>query len=223
VLHAALPGWDLLIKRKPGVPTVSLGLYVPRLHFEDASQAGLGALTIRSAIRGAGELDAAALAFAFERLGGTLGSSVTYDWCGFGTTVLAPNLGEAAGLLRSVFREPRFVEEQVRAEQRLLAEEAAQVTDDMFRYPFQLAFGVAYGDRGYGVPAIGVPDSVETLTPEDVRNWHRTRLDPARGVVVAVGDLTPEQARDALAGVFGEDASQGRCPSAGGSPVGPRW
>src|SRR4029079_7899977 len=39
VLHAALPAWDLLTKRKPGVPTVSLGLYVPRGHFEDASQA----------------------------------------------------------------------------------------------------------------------------------------------------------------------------------------
>ena len=208
VLHAALSAWDLLIQRKPGVPTVSLGLYVPRVHFEDASQAGLGALTIRSAIRGAGELDAAALAFAIERLGGSLGSSVTYDWCGFGTTVLAPNLAEAAELLRSVFREPRFVEDQVRAEQRLLAEEAAQVTDDMFRYPFQLAFGAAYGDRGYGVPAIGSPDSIETLTPEDVRTWHRTRLDPARGVVVAVGDLTPEQARDSLAGVFGEDAAR---------------
>src|SRR5262245_10784113 len=206
VLHAALPGWDLLIQRKPGVPTVSIGVYVPRLHFEPASQAGLGALTIRSAIRGAGDLDAAALAFAFERLGGSLGSSVTYDWFGFGTTVLAQNLAEAAGFLRSVFREPRFVEEQVRAEQRLLADEAAQITDDMFRYPFQLAFGAAYGDRGYGVPTIGLPETVENLTLEDVRNWHRTRLDPIRGIVVAVGDLTPEEARDSLAGVFADDA-----------------
>ncbi|HEY7028410.1 MAG TPA: pitrilysin family protein [Gemmatimonadales bacterium] len=208
LMHAALPAWDLLIQRKPGVPTVSLGLYVPRLHFEPASQAGLGALTIRSAIRGAGEFDAAGLAFAFERLGGSLASSVTYDWFGFGTTVLAPNLAEAAGLLRSVFREPLFRDEQVRAEQRLLAEEAAQVTDDMFRYPFQLAFGAAFGDRGYGVPVIGFPDTVFALTPEDVRAWHRTGIDPLRGVVVAVGDLTPEQARDALAGVFGDDAAR---------------
>ena len=169
VLHTALPAWDLLIRRKPGVPTVSLGLYVPRLHFEQPSQAGLGALTIRSAIRGAGDLDAAALAFAFERLGGSLGSSVTYDWFGFGTTVLAPNLSEAAGLLKSVFREPRFAEEQVRAEQKLLVEETAQMADDMFRYPFQLAFGAAYGDQNYGIPAIGLPHTVEFLTLDDVR------------------------------------------------------
>src|SRR4029077_9332099 len=29
VLHVALPGADLLLRRKSGVPTVDLGLYVP--------------------------------------------------------------------------------------------------------------------------------------------------------------------------------------------------
>ena len=34
--------------------------------------------------------------------------------------------------------------------------EAEQVADDMFRYPFQLAFAAAFGEQGYGLPVAGL-------------------------------------------------------------------
>ena len=97
-----LPGADLLVYRKTGVPLVTVGLYAPRLRFDPPGRAGLGSLLVRSAVRGAGELDAAGLAFAFERLGGSLATSSTSDWLGYGASVLAEHLGEAATLLETV-------------------------------------------------------------------------------------------------------------------------
>ncbi|HEX2250563.1 MAG TPA: pitrilysin family protein, partial [Gemmatimonadales bacterium] len=76
VLHTELPGLDLLVQRKTGVPLIALGVYAPRTDFDPPSRAGLAALTARSSVRGAGDLDAAGLAFAFERLGGTLSPNV---------------------------------------------------------------------------------------------------------------------------------------------------
>ncbi|HEU5304741.1 MAG TPA: pitrilysin family protein [Gemmatimonadales bacterium] len=204
VLHTALPGCDLLVRRKTGVPLVSLGVYVPRLDFDPPHLAGLGALTVRSSIRGAGDLDAGRLAFAFERLGGMLSASAASDWLGFGTTVLAEHLGEAAALLDLVFTAPRLEADEVGTERGLMVIEAEQLTDDMFRYPFQLAFGEAFGDEGYGLPMGGTPGTLPEITPEDVRAWHRRALLGVRPVVVAVGDVDPEQASNALAGVFQE-------------------
>jgi zinc protease len=203
VHHLALPGFDLMVRRKPGVPMVSLGAYVPRAMFDPAGEAGLSALALRAAIRGAGDLDSAGLAFAFERLGGTLTSSVTHDWLGLGTSVLSANLAEAASLLDLAINSPTYDPEQVLAERGLLVEETTQVADDMFRFPFQLAFQAAFGDRGYGVPAHGLPDQLRSITPEAVRAWHRKALLGPRGVVVAVGDLEPGQALSELSGVFG--------------------
>ncbi|HEY7681263.1 MAG TPA: pitrilysin family protein [Gemmatimonadales bacterium] len=203
VHHVALPGFDLLVRRKPGVPLVSLGVYLPRTTFDPEGLAGVSALAVRSAIRGAGELSAAELAFAFERLGGTLGSSITLDWLGFGTSVLASRLGEAAGLLDLVLSHPRYDEAQVVAERGLLVEETARVADDMFRYPFQLAFEVGFGGRAYGVPALGLPDQLRTVSVEQVRRWHREALLGPRGVIIAVGDLDPEDALGELANRFG--------------------
>jgi zinc protease len=203
VLHTPLDGVDLLVRRKPGVPLVALGLYVPKPESDPPEQAGLGALTIRSAIRGAGPYDAGALAFAFERLGGSIAPGATSDWLGFGASVLADRLPEAAGLLDLVFSQPHLAEADLRAERGLMVAEAERVADDMFRYPFQLAFSAAYGERGYGLPVGGLPHTLPAIEAADVRSWHARALLPVRPVVIAVGEVDPERASEQLAAVFG--------------------
>jgi zinc protease len=203
-LHVALSGVDLLLRRKPGVPIVTLGIYAIRGAPDPPGFAGLGALTARSAVRGAGGLDAAGLAFAAERLGGTLGTSITSDWVGFGTTVLAERLADAAALLRAVFAEPALEPPAVATERSVMVSEAVQVLDDMFRYPFQLAFRAAFGDEGYGLPAAGLPETLAAIEPEQARAWHRDVMLRARPVVVAVGDIDIEDAAARLSAVFGE-------------------
>lgn len=206
VSHTALDGLDILVRRKPGVPLVTLGIYGARADFDPPSKAGLAALSIRSSVRGAGDLDAAGLAYAFERLGGTLSPTVSSDWFGFGTTVLAEHLARAAGLLYLVFSRPRLNDTEVATERELMRVEAEQVADDMFRYPFQLGFGAAFGDRAYGLPVGGLPETLPSISPADVRQWHSHDLLGVRPVVVVVGDVDPEKASAILAGVFRDHA-----------------
>jgi zinc protease len=216
VVHTSLPGADLLVRRKPGVPLVHLGIYVPRLELDPPAQAGLGALTVRSAVRAAGDLDAAGLAFAFERLGGTLGPIAASDWLGFATTVLAENLATAAALLDLVHTSPRLEERDVGRERGLMIAEAQQVADDMFRYPFQLAFAAAFGEEGYGLPVAGLPHTLPAITAADTRAWHQRALRGVRPVVIAVGDVDPDEASAVLAGAFAD--GEPRAP-VGGLPA----
>lgn len=208
VHHTALPGADLLVRRKEGVPTVTLGLYVPRGDPEEPARAGIGALAMRTALRGAGDLDAAGLAFAAERLGGAIGPVAGTDWLGVGTTVLAERMGEAAGLLDLVRRYPRLADDAVATERAMMIEEALQVTDDMFRFPFQLAFRAAFGDSDYGLPLYGLPETLRDISAEDIRRWHAAAVAEPRAVVVAVGDIDPARATDELAAVFGALAAR---------------
>jgi zinc protease len=207
VLHTELPGADLLVRRKPGVPLVSVGVYLPRTEFDPPAQAGLGALGIRSSVRGAGHLDSAGLAFAFERLGGSLAASAASDWLGFGTTVLSEHLGEAATLLRLVMESPRLGDADITTERELMVIEAEQVSDDMFRYPFQLGFAAAFGEAAYGLPVSGLPHTLPGITPAQIRTWHEHAVVGVRPVIVTVGDVEPEQASAVLAGVFRDRAS----------------
>ena len=204
IFRAELPGVDILVRPKSGVPTVSLGLYVPRTRFDPPESAGLGSLVVRSALRGIDGGSAEQLAFAAERLGGTLLPGLALDWLGWTTSVLAEHLAEGAALLGQLLSRPSLADVDVMAERELLVEETRQAADDMFRYPFQLAFREAFGARGYGLPATGLPDPLASITLEEVRSWHREEFLGRRATVIAVGEIDPQQAVDTLAGVYGD-------------------
>ena len=210
VHHLALAGADLLLRRKRGVPMVTLGIYVPRLEFDPPGSAGLGALTVRSMLHGADGLEAAALAASLERLGGTLSPSLAADWAGLGTVVLAQYLAEAAALLDRVFRAPALAARAVETERAILISEAEQVADDMFRYPLQLAFGAAYGDHGYGVPVAGLPETLREIPAGAPAQWHERALLGVRPAIIAVGDIDPQRAADELAAIFDRLPSRAR-------------
>jgi len=217
VTHVALPGADLLLRRRPGVPTVTLGVYRMRTVAEQPEQAGLGTLSVRGAVRGAGPYDGPHLAAAMERLGGSVAPAITADWFGFQGSVLTEHLAEAAALLDLVLHQPRYADEAVAIERALLADDARQLADDMFRYPLQLAFRAAFGGTGYGLPVIGLPATVESLTAAEVRRWHEAMTSAGRVTVVAVGDLDPETAAEVLAGIFaGAPAAASLRPGLGG-------
>ena len=82
--------------------------------------------------------------------------------------------------------------------------EAEQVADDMFRFPFQLAFAVAFGESGYGLPVAGLPETLASISAADTRDWHARAFVGVRPVVIAVGDVDPDRASDTLAGVFAD-------------------
>jgi zinc protease len=183
---------------------------------ERPEQAGLGALAVRAAIRGAGRYDGPNLAAAMERLGGAIAPAITADWFGFQGSVLSEHLAEAAALLDLVLHHPVYAETSVAIE-RGSGRYARQLSDDMFRYPVQLAFRAAFGGSGYGLPVIGLPGTVATLSAEDVRQWHRAMTGSGRVTVVAVGDLDPDAASELLAGVFaGATPAESVRPALGG-------
>ena len=214
VAHLALPGADLLVKAKRSVPLVTLGWYRRRAEPEAPGLAGVGALAVRASARGAGPFDLAGLADAFESLGGTLGISVASDWFGFGASVLAADRDRALRTLQEVVLAPRFDPGELGRERDTMIGEAVQAADDMFRRPLDLAAGAAFGDRGYGLPVKGTPETLAALTGDDVVRWHRQELDRSRPLIVVVGDLDPDEALDRLGGILAD------LPSVPPSPAG---
>ncbi len=222
VHHAALPAADILARRHQGAPLVTVGLYRRRREFDPPDKAGLAALAVRSAVRGAGDLDAAGLALAFEQLGGSVAPTLTSEWYGYQATVLPDHLAEAGALLELVLRTPRLESGSLTIERDLLADDAAQAADDMLRRPAQLAAEATFGLAGYGLPMQGSPETVRGLHERDVRAWHGEHLSGGRTTAVVVGDIDATVALESLTGVLDEfgsaaDVFPGPAPVADGS------
>ena len=126
------------------------------------------------------------------------------DWFGFGASVLAADRDRALRTLREVVVAPRFDPGELGRERDTMIGEAVQAADDMFRRPLDLAVGAAFGDRGYGLPVKGTPETLAALTGDDVVRWHRQELDRSRPAIVVVGDLDPDEALDRLGGILAD-------------------
>lgn len=199
VTHLSLEGVDFLVLpvRRSGL--VSLGLFLPGVRaLESENCAGISALAVRAALRGAGGMSSDELALAAERLGGVIGASVDSDTAGWTVTVGSRALPQAAELLSLVAREPHLEDEDVEIERTVQVDAACRLRDDMFAYPVQQVLRLAFGADPYGLPPLGDPEVLRQIAPEQVRDWWR-KLSLVRAVAVAVGDLEREALLEGLA------------------------
>jgi zinc protease len=177
---------------------VTLGAFVPAMRdSETPATAGTTWLLARTALRGAGGLDADGLALAAESLGGSIAPLVARDAAGWRITVPAEHARAAAQLIRAVALEPALAEGDFAVERGLQAADAARVRDDMFRYPLQRVLAEAYPGDPAGLPGLGTPDGVRQLDRAQI-TAAGTVLREQRAVVVAVGDLDPDRLLEAV-------------------------
>ncbi len=198
ITHLPLPGADFLVREKRGAGLVSVGVFVPGVTGQETEEvAGISRLLVRSALRGAGGMTGEELAQSSEVLGGGIAPSSSVDGLGWAFTVRSEALRDAAELLRLVALEPTLDEESVAVEATLQASDAMRVRDDMYGYPLQRALAVAYAGDPYGLPGLGEPETIVTVTHRRLREW-AALLRERRAAVVAVGDLETEALLEGL-------------------------
>ncbi|RMG53898.1 MAG: insulinase family protein [Acidobacteria bacterium] len=183
-------------------PTIAMGLFFHggRL-FEDESNYGITELMLRTMWRSVksrwdyqtGEevprgqevtLSAEQVIMKLEQLGGQLRWVNEPDFFGFILHVLSRNQDQALRLLVDIVERPLFDETEV---QRARAELLYELRHRSPR-PVDLAWRALVGEHVYSVPPWGRVETVEQLTPERLRDWHRQTIGRQYPLVIIVGD-----------------------------------
>jgi zinc protease len=138
-------------------------------------------------------MDGDELARSTEILGGSVSPQVGVESLGWGLTVRPAGLERAAAVLRALALEPHLNAEEVRVERELQASDATRMRDNMFHYPIQRVLGQAFPGHAYGFPSLGEPETLLTITQDDVRAWADAAVT-TRPVVLVVGDCSAEDA-----------------------------
>lgn len=159
---------------------------------DEPARAGLATLAAAALAEGTPHLDGAALAEAFERLGGSLASFATWDAVHLRTTVLSARLRPAFRLMADVLRTPAFpLREVERLRQERLAEllelrsEPRGLADERF------STALYRPASRLSLPEGGSEETVAAIPPEDLAAWHATQVVPEATTVVVVGDVDP--------------------------------
>jgi len=196
-------GVPILVRRRPGAALAHLGCFIGGgVMQESEREGGISTLMARGALRGTAHRSASRLAEDAESLGGIPSASVGTETMHWAIGVPARQFAAAAELMADVVLSPVFPAEGIEAERAVALAALASLRDDMYRQPMRLAAGAAWPGHPYGRSTLGTEESVRAITRDRIAQWHAEQVPTSAAVLVAVGDLDPQEAADTLASRF---------------------
>ncbi len=166
-------------------------------------KAGLANLMSGLLDEGAADLDSRAYQAKLEDLSVELAFDAGPDAFYGNLRTLSTNLDAAFDLFRIAVTEPRFDPEPV---ERIRGQVLASLRQDETS-PNEVASRVfnetLFGEHPYGRPSDGTPDSVATITADDLKAFHARTMARDNLHVVFVGAIDAKTAADALDRMFG--------------------
>ena len=204
-------GTTLLVKRVATSPLVQIGMYsLGGVTAEDATNNGIGNLTMEMLTRGTTTRSAQQIAEQLDAVGATIDAGCgnnSWFWTASG---LSGDLDSLMGLYADVVRNPKFADDEVAAmKQRIdadIAGEDASWDAQAIRF-FKKSY---FGPTGspYQFLPIGTRAVVDKLTPEQLRKWYAEKVLGGRKVIAIYGDVDPDHAEAVARKVLGMTAAE---------------
>ncbi|RPH56369.1 insulinase family protein, partial [bacterium] len=180
-------------------PAVTLRLVLDAgKSFEPAGKAGLAGATAALLNQGTESRSAQQIAEAIDFIGGSLGASSSIE-SGFATAqVTSDQIDRGLELLADIILRPSFPEAEIERWRRQ-ALSGLQISQEDPSYLASAALARrVYGDYPYGRPGEGTPESLRSLTRDDLVAYHKRYWVPNEAILAVVGDV---KAADAFARV----------------------
>jgi zinc protease len=198
-------GATLIVRERPGAPTVSVGVtFDGGRSREHSGNAGITQLMTAALRRGTTSRSGEAIDRELEALGTNLAADVDADGFGLRLDVVTQNLVPALGLLAEVVTRPTFPESGVAEERNLQLAAVRRSFDSSLQRPLSLAARDLYGSHPYGLPANGTEASLAGLDAAAVTAWWQAEVRAEQAVILVVGDVASEAARQAVSAAFGD-------------------
>ncbi len=208
-------GVPILVRRTPRTPIAYAGVFVRAGAVHEAPQSlGISTLMLRTSLKGTGSRDAARIAEDGERLGAVLAANAGAETLAWTMSAPVAQLEGALALLADVVQTPTMPDDALDNERSVALSQLAQLRDDMYRHPLQLAAQAAWGAHPYARVALGTERALRSLQPSDLRTWHGAVALNGEQVIVVVGDADPEAMASMAAGAFGQLRAVPRPPIA---------
>lgn len=186
-------GFVGIVSPQQELPMVALRLVVPAGSWQDPrGKEGIAYLTAHLLPEGTKKKSPAEIHEFLDRSGGRFFVEANADYTMVGFSVLRRDLAGALELMVEMLREPAFLEEEFqRRRQRVLGEIASQ-EDRPSGLAHRAFLQALWGPSGYGHDPRGLREAVGGFQTQDVWDQYQRRIQGARVLFVAVGDVEPE-------------------------------
>ncbi len=197
-------GLRVITEAIPTVRSASVGVWITRGSRDEPEQLnGVTHFLEHMLFKGTETRGVRDIAVAIDAMGGQLDAFTSRESACYYAMVLDQHLADAVELLADLLLHPRFEPQELERERGVVLEEIASAEDDPEDLLFETFVSRLWSGHPLGRPILGTPATVESFSPELLRQ----RMSVVGGgdvIVAAAGNLEHERFVDLVAGAFAE-------------------
>ena len=198
-------GLKVLIKRRPGTPTVAAGLFLRGgVRNTTAENAGIESFMLDTATEGSKNFPLQTLRKELSRTGSSISSGSNYDYSVYSLASTRQHFERTWQIFTDITLNPTFAADDVeRVRKRRLSSLRAQNDSPESALEVQQE-KVIFANHPYANNPEGTVESITKLKAEELRAYHQKAMQTSRLLLVIVGDVEPEAMRKQIADSFGK-------------------
>jgi zinc protease len=197
-------GLKVIVKKRPGAPTVSAGLFVRGGVAElTPKTAGLENLTLLAATEGGKKFPRELLRKELARLGSTLGAAAIRDYSVISLSSTREGFGRTWELFTDATLAPAFDPDdlEIVRGRMITALRNVSISPDSALGVFEEQ--VVYAGHPYAIDPSGTVETVSGFSVADLKEHHAKMMNTSRLLLVVVGDVDAEEMRLKVTASFG--------------------
>ncbi|MGJ8725513.1 MAG: M16 family metallopeptidase [Roseibacillus sp.] len=188
--HTLSNGLRVLLKRDKRVPTIYLqSPFLAGLPSESMAKAGLGQLHSSNFLKGTTQRNALDFNRSLESLGAKIRLSTGNNTSILSGFCLSMDLPEFLALAGESLINPLFPAEALEREKSAQLAAIQEAKEDPARMAFYHLRKHLFGEQHYGIPKLGLEETVNTITRNDLAAHHTRAFTAQNGVISLFGDL----------------------------------
>lgn len=196
-------GLRLITEPMPSVRSVSIGVWLTRgSRHESDAQSGIAHFVEHMLFKGTTTRSAEDLAQAIDSIGGQLDAFTAKEYASYYIKVLDEHLPLAVDLLADIVMRPAFDPDELEREKKVILEEIKMVEDTPDDLVHELFTQHFWEGHPLGRPILGSKETVESFTPEILREYFRSAYAAPNLIVAAAGNLDHGRVRDLVTRAF---------------------
>jgi predicted Zn-dependent peptidase len=195
VCSTRLPnGITVLTEHMPGLRSVTAGIWVRRGSRHEAPELnGICHFIEHAVFKGTKRRTARDIAVESDRLGGNLDAFTTHEMTGFAVKVADRSLPQAFDLLADLLAHPRFDQNDLEREQKVILEEMKMVEDTPDELLGELFNAAYFPGHPLGRPIEGTAETISSFDHNTISAFHAREFSAANLVVAAAGNVEHER------------------------------
>ena len=198
-------GMKVLVKRRPGTPTVAAGLYfrggVKNLTAENA---GIEALALNVATEASKSYPRQKLRKETSSVGTVISSGASYDFSALALACTKQSFEESWKIFTDVALNPAFIPEDVERVRGNFLTALRSQNDSPEGSLEDLNTSILYAGHPYAVDPQGTIANITKFKAADLAAYHRSLIQTSRLLLVVVGDIEPAMLQKQIEASFGK-------------------